>query len=188
MITDSKSIKEVFTDKRVAAYDRYYREVSKLDEQEARLNYNITTLRKDGIIVLDKSEVDNIKNSHGINMYMVLAAKCKQWNRPYIKCVKAWGRIIVQVTDSDRSLVAHLLLTAEPLKPKLYRTRLFETAERTPDLIEGDNYEFTNAPLASWVTPRTISLLFQNEKGNKLFYEWKEFVTTNRMQRLYLGL
>jgi hypothetical protein len=57
------------------------------------------------------------------------------------------------------------------------------------DFLNGTGYNRKPSDdISSWVTTTTISLLFNGSRGEEHFKEWHHFMTTDRMQRIYLGL
>lgn len=186
------SFKEAFAEIRSEAYWRYQREERKANQHEEEVNKVFAELKEKGIVLLDSTNVSRIFEMTKLDIYKEMEAWCKRVNRPYVKCAQAsYSRIVVAIngTGRERQLVSQLLFVAEPLKPSTgYSRKSKKYVTQTPDLFAGDGYETPSQPVSSWVTPRTISIMFQDAEGKRQFEEWYHFTTTDRMQRFYLGL
>lgn len=188
--------KEAFERKKNDEYWDYQKKVAKLESDQGVFAETLAQLRSHGIVLLDNNVVQEMFRTYNINLYKMCEDKCRAWNRPYIKCVQTgWKRIVVSVTGTGqaRGLVANLLMTAEEIKPSTKMVKRKNGLSKvevidTPDPIANTGMELSTAYVRSWVTARTVTVLFQHDKGLEMFRGWQEFCRTDRMQRLYLGL
>lgn len=184
--------REVFNNKRNQERWAYERKINKLEKDYAHIDGALVRLRRDGIVLLQHSDVNGLFKDYDINLYKICEAKCKQWGRPYIKCVQTDERnIVVSVTGTGpaRGLVANLLMAAEPIVPSVeYSKKLKKDVVREPEVMELKGMNYSDADIRVWATARTVTILFQNYAGLRQFNDWWKFCITDRMQRLYLGL
>lgn len=177
-----KALEDVFYDKYADLRRVYEANVRRLDERKDELNAMIRGVEKNGIHLLDHVDVMSIYSYLDVDAYKVIAHKCELWHRPYVKCVRtSHARIVVVVTGTGavRDLVSTLLIGAK---------KMDVNENKEPDFLKNKNIGYYQDKLTSWVTSRTITLLFQDREGARLFEDWAEFCKESYVHRMVLGI
>lgn len=148
-----------------------------IDDIERAIGRTVRKVRSEAIVVISKHEADDWLRSTTVDVFKYLANDMKNRGRPYIKCVQwEYRRILMWMPNTTyaRGLTAQLMFVAMPMTGK----PTFTSTRSSPK--QGD--------LQVWTDKKHYLFSFNDEKGEKLFNSWREFVLNDKASRARLGL
>ncbi len=191
-MTEHKHWRAKLLEKKDAAYTTYRREQNRCEDMERNIDGWLTSLKRDGIVLVDHDEARTAKHMiTDFDIYDEMEAWCLKVRRPYIKCLRAnWNRIVLSTDIKNRGLVANLLFVANPVTQTTdWSGKAKKFTLQKVDFIAGSGYNRkSSSTISSWITTTTITLCFHGDEGEEQFKDWQKYMTTDRMQRMYLGL
>jgi len=156
---------------------RHYRTLAMLEDLEGQMGRAVRRVRTEGIVVIEKDTAQSWLDRTTIDVFKYLYNDMKLRGRPYIKCVRiTYRRVVVWVPNSTYTsgLTTNLMFVANPMtgEPNFFGRRI-------PAEV---------GALQVWRTNKFHIFSFNGQEGDKLFKDWKEFVTTDKASMTRLGI
>jgi hypothetical protein len=162
---------------RANEYSRHYRMLAMIDDIERAIGRTVRLVRSEAIVLISRYDATQWYQATTVDVWKYLENDMKKRGRAYVRCVQhEYNRILVFVPPGGymEGLIAQLLFTAKPMPGPFVNTKTKISPKSTA--------------LQVWNSPKGWVFSFNNGEGEKLFDDWKKFVTTDKASRIRLGL